>query len=64
MTQKNRLIIAALSALVFLVALMALFTGSSGMTLPEGLAALMQRGTRANNRILWSIRMPRRSRKR
>ena len=59
MTQKNRLIIAALSALVFLVALMALFTGSSGMTLPEGLAALMQRGTRANNRIIWSIRMPR-----
>ena len=48
-----------LAVLVAVVSLIALFAGSSHMTLTDGIAALMKRSTVANNRIIWSIRIPR-----
>lgn len=56
---KNNWVITALMAAVMAASLIALFAGSSHMTLADGFAALMKRSTVTNNRILWSIRIPR-----
>jgi len=47
-----------LAAVIFL-ALISLFLGSSNMTISDGIAALLGKGTAANNRIIWNIRLPR-----
>jgi iron complex transport system permease protein len=47
-----------LAAVIFL-AFISLFLGSSNMTISDGIAALLRKGTAANNRIIWSIRLPR-----
>lgn len=45
--------------LVLLMSFVCLFVGSSHMTLSDGFSALLKRGTAANIRILWNIRIPR-----
>lgn len=57
--KRNNRAIVILAVLVAVVSLTALFAGSSHMTLTDGIAALMKRSTVANNRIIWSIRIPR-----
>lgn len=57
--KRNNRAIVILAVLVAVVSLIALFAGSSHMTLTDGIAALMKRSTVANNRIIWSIRIPR-----
>ena len=60
---KNRrrgwAVIVALGAITVLLCAASLFIGSSRMPVADALAALAKRGTAANNRILWSIRIPR-----
>ena len=48
-----------LALLVVAMALVCLFVGSSHMSLEDGLAALLKKGSSANIRILWNIRIPR-----
>lgn len=48
-----------LALLVVAMALVCLFVGSSHMSLEDGLAALLKKGSSANIRILWNIRVPR-----
>lgn len=60
--RKNRskyVIIAALTAATVIMALVCLFVGSSRMTLSECFGALAMKGTPANLRIIWNIRIPR-----
>ena len=57
--RKNRVAIGLLIAAVFVLSFVCLFVGSSRMTVGECFAALLGKGTAAQNRILWSIRMPR-----
>ena len=58
--QKNKtLILVLLGAGVLVLALLSVFIGSSHMTIAEGFAALMKKGTAAQNRIIWNIRIPR-----
>ncbi|MCF0229729.1 MAG: iron ABC transporter permease [Parasporobacterium sp.] len=57
--RKKRTVIIVLSAAVLLLALTGLFTGSSHMSLQDAFSALLNRSTPANNRIIWSIRIPR-----
>ena len=57
--RKNHRVVGCLAALVVLLCLFSLFIGSSHMSLSDGLAALAKKGTAANNRIIWSIRVPR-----
>lgn len=52
-------VIGAMAVAVALLGLVSLFIGSSHMSVSDGLAALMKRGTAANNRIIWNIRIPR-----
>ena len=56
---KRLAVLLALSGGVVLLALVCLFVGSSGMTVGECLAALVGKGTAAQQRILWNIRLPR-----
>lgn len=51
--------IPVLFAAVVIMAFVCLFVGSSGMTVAECLRALARKGTAAQNRIIWNIRMPR-----
>ncbi len=46
-------------AAVIIMAFICLFVGSSNMSLSECTAALMKKGTAANIRIIWNIRIPR-----
>ena len=46
-------------AAVIVMAFICLFVGSSNMSLSECTAALMKKGTAANIRIIWNIRIPR-----
>ncbi len=46
-------------AAVIIMAFICLFVGSSNMSLYECAAALMKKGTAANIRIIWNIRIPR-----
>ena len=57
--QKQTLLIALLAALVVILGAVCLFVGSSNMTLSDCVAALLRRGSAANVRILWNIRIPR-----
>jgi iron complex transport system permease protein len=57
--RKNRLAILALTAAVFALGIACLFVGSSNMSFAEALDALLGRGTTAQSRIIWKIRMPR-----
>lgn len=56
---KQKTCIAAFAIAVVVMALVCLFVGSSGMTLRDCLLALLKKGTDAQNRILWNIRIPR-----
>ena len=56
---KRTAAILALCGAVLIAAFGCLFVGSSGMTVRECFAALLLRGTAAQERIIWSIRIPR-----
>ena len=57
--QKQTLLIVLLAALVVLLGAVCLFVGSSNMTLSDCVAALLRKGSAANVRIVWNIRIPR-----
>lgn len=57
--KKQRITIFLLLIAVVAAGLVCLFVGSSGMSLADGLAALLKKGTATDIRILWNIRMPR-----
>lgn len=57
--KKNDRVIALMTVLVVLLAVVGLFAGSSRMSFRECLDALLGNGTAANTRILWNIRLPR-----
>ncbi len=57
--KRNIWIILALLLAVMAAAVICLFIGSSGMSPKDALAALTFRGSNAQQRILWNIRMPR-----
>ena len=57
--RRKNLTIPILFAAVAAMAFVCLFVGSSGMTVSECLMALARKGTAAQNRIIWNIRMPR-----
>lgn len=48
-----------LLAAIIVMAFVCLFVGSSGMRVSDYFAALAKKSTAANNRIIWSIRIPR-----
>ena len=56
---KQRVVIVLLGIAVAVFAFVCLFVGSSHMSLAECFAALMKRGTAAQVRIIWNIRIPR-----
>jgi iron complex transport system permease protein len=56
---KRAAVIAILAALVVVLGFACLFAGSSGMTVRECFAAFAKKGTAAQNRIIWNIRVPR-----
>ena len=56
---KQRVVILLLGIAVAVFAFVCLFVGSSHMSLAECFAALMKRGTAAQIRIIWNIRIPR-----
>ena len=56
---KQRVVIVLLGIAVAVFAFVCLFVGSSHMRLAECFAALMKRGTAAQVRIIWNIRIPR-----
>lgn len=57
--KKEAAIIAFLGIAVLFLSFGCLLAGSSRLSFADCLAALMQRSTAANNRILWNIRIPR-----
>ncbi len=57
--KKKRGLIGLLLVLTVLAAVVCLFVGSSGMTVRQCLDALLRRGSDAQQRILWNIRLPR-----
>jgi len=58
--QRNKnLILTSLLLIAVLVSFCCLFIGSSNMSITDGFAALFQKSTSANNRIIWNIRIPR-----
>ncbi len=57
--KTQSLILILMGVGVLLLALASVFIGSSRMSLSEGFAALMKKGTAAQNRIIWNIRIPR-----
>lgn len=57
--RKNLLILISMGIAVVILAVVCLFVGSSNMTVADGLRAVCFRGTKAQNRIIWNIRMPR-----
>ena len=56
---KNRLVICAMCWAVLVLGVSCLFAGSSNMTISQGISALLGKGTPAQNRIIWNIRLPR-----
>ena len=56
---KQTFVIVLLGIAVAVFAFVCLFVGSSHMSLAECFAALMKRGTAAQVRIIWNIRIPR-----
>ena len=57
--KRNTFAVAGMVAAVAVMAAVCLFVGSSNMTVSDALAALMGRGSAAQVRILWNIRIPR-----
>ena len=57
--RKNVAAIAVLAAAVMALALVCLFVGSSHMSIAECFAALAKKGSAAQVRIIWNIRIPR-----
>ena len=57
--KKNKAAITTLTASVLLLAFVCLFVGSSHMSLAECFAALIKKGSPAQVRIIWNIRIPR-----
>lgn len=57
--RKEKRIISLTAAAVFLLFFICLFVGSSHMTLKESFGAIIGRGTPAQTRIIWNIRIPR-----
>ena len=56
---KNTAIIIAMAISVILIGFICLFAGSSNMSISDAFAALTGKGTPANIRIIWKIRIPR-----
>ena len=56
---KKITMIFILAVLTAATAVLCLFTGSSGMSVRDGMDALAHRGSPVNIRILWNIRVPR-----
>lgn len=57
--KRNTAVLIELLAVVVIVAVVCLFAGSSNMTVREALDALLGKGSEAQRRIIWKIRMPR-----
>ena len=57
--RRNRTALILLSLTVIVLAFLCLFVGSSHMTLAESFAALFKKGSAAQVRIIWNIRIPR-----
>ena len=57
--RRNRVTLVSLGIAVAVLAVGCLFAGSSNMTVAQGLQALMGKGSPAQNRIIWNIRIPR-----
>lgn len=57
--RKYALTIFFMAVAVLVAAVACLFVGSSNMTLADALNGLMKKGTNAQNRIIWNIRIPR-----
>ena len=56
---RKRLFLAELFVLVVGLTVWSLCTGSSGMKIPDVFAALLHRGTKQMETIIWNVRMPR-----
>ena len=57
--KRNKAVIIAMLISVVVLSIACLFAGSSNMSFADALAALAKKGTAANNRIIWNIRVPR-----
>ena len=57
--RKNKIIIIGLLLAVLLLSIVCLFVGSSHMTVSECIDALLMKGSAADVRIIWNIRIPR-----
>ena len=57
--QKNTIIILGLIITVIILGIICLFVGSSHMSISECVDAFLKRGSAANVRIIWNIRIPR-----
>ena len=57
--RRNRTALILLAAAVLVLAFVCLFVGSSHMTIAECFAALVKKGSPAQVRIIWNIRIPR-----
>ena len=57
--KRNNAVILAMLISVVILSIACLFAGSSNMSFADALAALAKKGTAANNRIIWNIRVPR-----
>ena len=57
--KRNKAVIIAMLIGVGILGIACLFAGSSNMSFGDALAALARKGTAANNRIIWNIRVPR-----
>ena len=57
--KRNKWIIVAMLIGVIVLGIACLFAGSSHMTISDAFAALAGKGTAANMRIIWKIRVPR-----
>ena len=57
--KRNKAVIIAMLISVVILGIACLFAGSSNMSFADALAALAKKGTAANNRIIWNIRVPR-----
>lgn len=57
--QRNKIIIVSMGLSVILLSIVCLFVGSSHMTIAECIDALLMKGSAADVRIIWNIRIPR-----
>lgn len=57
--KKKIAAVVLMAAVVIILAFVCLFVGSSHMTIRDCFAALAKKGSPANNRIIWNIRIPR-----